>query len=228
MGWVYDPVFLTVAAVTGLLWWRWGRNLPATPTSTGNSKREPFWTVLLCAVGWLTAPCILSTDLHPKSAPTRSTTTSGLVGRYYRDHGFSLIETNVYAYLSQGAEMLYLFAYSFGRHSAAKMVHLCFLFATVAAMLAFSRRFGIWRAGVVGALLYACSPVVGTDATSAYNDCALAFYQFLTFYGLVVWWRRRDTGWLWVVGVLAVSVSRSNTQGTWPCRSRRRPWFGAS
>ena len=25
MGWVYDPVLLTVAAVTGLLWWRWGR-----------------------------------------------------------------------------------------------------------------------------------------------------------------------------------------------------------
>ena len=203
MGWVYDPVLLTVAAVTGLLWWRWGRNLPATPTSTGNSKRELFWTVLLCAVGVAYGALYLVHGLAPEIRADAVDYHLGLVGRYYRDHGFSVIETNVYAYLSQGAEMLYLFAYSFGRHSAAKMVHLCFLFATVAAVLAFSRRFGVWRAGVVGALLYACSPVVGTDATSAYNDCALAFYQFLTFYGLVVWWRRRDTGWLWAVGVLA-------------------------
>ena len=51
------------------------------------------------------------------------------------------------------------------------MVHLSFLVATVWAMLAFARRFGVWRAGVVGAALYGCSPVVGTVATSTYNGC---------------------------------------------------------
>ena len=99
--------------------------------------------------------------------------------------------------------MLYLFAYSFGRHSAAKLVHLSFFVASLAAMLSFARRHGAWRAGVAAVILFACSPVVIADATSSYNDCALAFYEFLVFYGLLLWWRDRDSISLPTLGVLA-------------------------
>ena len=50
-----------------------------------------------------------------------------LVGRYLREHGFHPITNNMYASLSQGVEMLYLWAFAFGRHSAAAMVHFAFL-----------------------------------------------------------------------------------------------------
>ena len=99
--------------------------------------------------------------------------------------------------------MLYLFAYAFGRHSAAKLVHFSFFVATLGAMLLFGRRYGLWRAAVAGVVLYACSPVVGMDGTVAYNDCALAFYQFLLFYALAVWWGDGEHSWLWVIGVFA-------------------------
>ena len=52
-------------------------------------------------------------------------------------------------------------------------------------------------------VLYACSPVVGADAASTYNDCALAFYEFAAFYALLLWWRTRRSGWLVIIGILA-------------------------
>ena len=65
------------------------------------------------------------------------------------------------------------------------------------------RRHGAVSAGVVAVVLYGCSPVVGPTATSSYNDCALAFFQFLTFYGLLIWWKHRTAQWLAMIGVLA-------------------------
>ena len=52
-----------------------------------------------------------------------------VVARYWREHGFHPIVWNLYASLSEGAEMLFLFAFAFGRHSAASMVHFAFLLA---------------------------------------------------------------------------------------------------
>src|SRR6185369_14467777 len=53
----------------------------------------------------------------------------GLVSRYLREHGFQRITDNLYASLSQGIEMLYLYAFAFGRHSATAMLHFAFLLA---------------------------------------------------------------------------------------------------
>ena len=58
-----------------------------------------------------------------------------LAGRYLRDHGFHRITNNMYASLSQGVEMLYLWAFAFGQHSAAAMVHFAFLVALVWQMI---------------------------------------------------------------------------------------------
>ena len=118
--------------------------------------------------------------------------------------------------------MLYLFAFAVGKHSAAKMVHFSFLVATVVAMLAFSRRHGLWRAGVAGAVLYACSPVVGADAASTYNDCALAFYEFSAFYALLLWWRGRQRGWLVIIGILAGILLFHQIHGRTDAAGRRR------
>ena len=126
----------------------------------------------------------------------------GLVQRYYRHHGFLAITTNVYAQLSQGAEMLYLFAYSLGRESAAKIVHFTCLAASVGALLAFARRHGAPHAGIFAAVVYFTCPVVIPDATSTYNDCALAFMLLTLWYVLTLWWRHRDGAWLVVLGVL--------------------------
>jgi len=121
----------------------------------------------------------------------------GLVGRYLREHGFHRITDNMYAGLSQGVEMLYLFAYAFGRHSAAAMVHFAFLLALCWQMFGYSRRAGFPLAGACGALLVFASPMAGVDATSAYNDVAVAAIAFTLFHLLQVWDDTRSSRLLW-------------------------------
>ena len=111
----------------------------------------------------------------------------GLVGRYLREHGFHRITDNLYASLSQGIEMLFLFAYAFGKHSAAAIVHFAFLVALAWMMFAYGRRTGYPAAGAVGAVLTFVSPLAGVDATSAYNDVAVAAIAFALFYLLELW-----------------------------------------
>lgn len=191
-------IFLLAAGA----YWRWGREdseIPSFPQEPGQKLWWAMFAIPAVAYGYTYFVHAMAPEISPDGVAYHL----GLVSRYYREQGFPHITTNIYAYLSQGAEMLYLFAFAVGKHSAAKLVHFTFLVATVVAMLAFSRRHGLWRAGVVGAVLYACSPVVGADAASTYNDCALAFYEFSAFYALLIWWRTRRSGWLVIIGILA-------------------------
>ena len=126
-----------------------------------------------------------------------------LVGRYLRDHGFHRIANNMYASLSQGVEMLYLWAFAFGRHSAAAMVHFAFLLALVWQMFAYGRRVGLPLAGACAALLIFASPVVGVDGTSAYNDVAVAAIAFTLFHLLQTWEDVRAPRLLVAIGLVA-------------------------
>jgi len=125
--------------------------------------------------------------LAPEISPDGSTYHLGLTARYLREHGFHRITWNLYASLSQGMEMLFLFAFAFGKHSAAALVHLAFLVALVWQMGIWGARHAMAWAGVCGAALVALSPMVGVDASSAYNDVALAAVAFTLFCLLEQW-----------------------------------------
>jgi hypothetical protein len=202
VGAFYSEAVWAVASLSAAAYWRWGRDGSPVPRFPAEPGQKLWWAIFVVPAA--AYGCIyLVHAMAPEISPDGAGYHLGLVARYHREHGFPHITTNIYAYLSQGAEMLYLFAFAVGKHSAAKLVHFSFLVATVVAVLAFSRRHGLWQAGVVGAVLYACSPVVGADAASSYNDCALAFYEFSTFYALLLWWRGRQPGWLVIIGILA-------------------------
>ena len=125
--------------------------------------------------------------MAPEMSPDGVAYHLGLVSRYMRAHGFERITTNMYANLSQGVEMLFLFAFAFGRHSAAALTHFAFLVTLSFAMLCYSRRFGFPVAGVCGALLVFVSPVVGMDGSVAYNDVACSCIIFSVFYLAQIW-----------------------------------------
>ena len=127
----------------------------------------------------------------------------GLVARYLREHGFHPIVWNLYASLPQGAEMLYLFAFAFGRHSAAAMVHFAFLLALAWQVFAYGRRIGFAMAGACAALLVFASPMMGVDGTSAYIDVALASVVFTLFHLLQIWNENRSPRLLLAVGLVA-------------------------
>ncbi|MCU1261638.1 MAG: hypothetical protein JWO80_4523, partial [Bryobacterales bacterium] len=127
----------------------------------------------------------------------------GLVSRYLRWHSFGHITTNMYANLSEGLEMLFLFAFAFGRHSAAAMIEFAFLLALPLGMLSYGRRFGFAKAGVLGAILVFASPVFGMSGTVAYNDVAGVCVLFAIFYLLQIWAATRQQNLIVPIGVLA-------------------------
>ena len=121
--------------------------------------------------------------MAPEASPDGAGYHLGLTLRYLHEHGFVRITDNMYAGMPGGIEMLYLFAFPIGLHSAAAMLHFAFLIALVWQMYLWSP-----RVGIPAALVVAASPVVGIDATSAYNDVALAAIVF-TLFRLIELWR---------------------------------------
>jgi hypothetical protein len=162
-----------------------------------------FWKLVFGLVFAVFAVVYFTNAMAPERSPDGSSYHLGLVARYYREHGFRRITTHMYANLSQGVEMLYLYAYAFGRHSASALVHFSFLTALPLAMLCYARRFGFAAAGATGALLFFLSPVVGMDGTTAYNDVAVAAIVFAVFYLLQIWDQERSPGLLVPIGLLA-------------------------
>ncbi|MDQ6700939.1 MAG: glycosyltransferase family 39 protein, partial [Acidobacteriota bacterium] len=113
------------------------------------------------------------------------------------------ITSNMLTDLSEGMEMLYLFAFAFGKHSAASMVHLLFTAITPLGMLAFGKRIGQPKAGAIGALLFFLSPAVALVGTAAYVDLAAAAVVFAVFYLLQIWWQEQTDALLIPLGMLA-------------------------
>ncbi len=143
------------------------------------------------------------TALAPERSPDGSGYHLGNVVRIWQHHGFVWDYHSMYAYLSQGLEMLFLVAFSFGGHSAAAIVHLAFQTALPLLIVSYGRRFGFPRAGLFAAVLVYAAPVVGLDGASAYNDLAVATQTYAVFYLLQVWDETREHNLLILIGLLA-------------------------
>src|SRR5581483_602795 len=111
-------VFLVAGLLILTAAFRYARILPARV-----DKWDRFWVGVLILGGSAYFVLYFFNALAPEISPDGSTYQLGLVARYLREHGFHRITTNMYANLSQGLEMLFLFAFAFGRHSAAALVH---------------------------------------------------------------------------------------------------------
>ncbi len=105
--------------------------------------------------------------MAPEASPDGGGYHLGLVARYFREHGFHPITWNIYASLSEGAEMLFLFAFAFGKHSAAALVHFAFLVALAWQMIAYSRRAGFPVLGYVRGAVGICQPGSGNRRVPA-------------------------------------------------------------
>jgi len=196
---VYPAVLLAVGALAlaAALWRRAWKPVgePLAPVSRG--WRALFWALfaLFTYVSFFHA-------MAPEISPDGSGYHLGIVLRYLNAHGFRHV-LSLYAYLSQGTELLYLFAFAFGRHSAAALVHFSFLAALPFGMMLYARRFGFGPAGVVAALLIYISPIVNWDGSTAFIDVAVACVLFALFYLLQIWDEDRQPRLLVLAGLLA-------------------------
>jgi len=141
--------------------------------------------------------------LAPETSPDGSGYHLGNVLRIWQHHGFVWTYHSMYSYLSQGMEMLFLVAFSIGRHSAASLVHFAFQLTLPLLIAAYGRRFGFPVAGFFAAILVYVSPVVGKAGASAYNDLAVATLLFAVFYLLEIWDENQEVNLLIFIGLLA-------------------------
>lgn len=189
------PLTFAVLGAAALFPWR--------KSLTWSLKKPDLTNRLLLLVFSLYFILYFFNSMAPEASFDGSRYHLALVGRYLRENGFHRITNNMYASLSQGVEMLYLWAYAFGQHSAAAMVHFAFLLTLVWQMFSYGRRMGLPLAGACGALLVFASPVVGVDGTSAYNDVAVAAIAFTLFHLLQIWDEVRAPRLLAAIGLVA-------------------------
>jgi hypothetical protein len=194
-GLVYPLVILALSAL--ILWWA-RRSLRWPERPADYPYRQILFVVFACYF-----VLYFFNSMAPESSFDGSAYHLSLVARYLREHGFHRITWNIYANLPEGAEMLFLAAFAFGRHSAAAMVHFAFLLALAWQVFAYGRRSGSATAGAVGAALVFCSPMLGVDGTSAYVDVAAAAAAFTLFHLLQIWQDHRSQRLLCAIGMLA-------------------------
>jgi len=174
--------------------------------------------------------------MAPEMSPDGSAYHLPFVARYLRTRGFERITGNLYASLSQGIELLFLPAFSVGRHSAAAMVHFLFLLDLPLMMICYGRRYGFPVPAATAAFLVFASPLAGWDGTSAYVDVAAAAILFALFYLLQIWDAGRTSSLLIPIGILAgfsyaakysaaIAVPYALGSVIWKLRRARNPWL---
>ncbi len=187
-------VLVLAAAQRTHVWRPRGEPLPPVP---------PRWKLLFIGAWLLFGGVYFLHALAPEVSPDGTAYHLALVARYAREHGFPAITNNFYASLPEGLEMLFLFAFVWGRHSSAALVHCTYLLLLPWLILNFGRRIGLPIVGATGGLLVYLAPVAGIAGTSAYNDVALAAVAFSVFALLEIWREQRETTLLVPTGLLA-------------------------
>ncbi|MGA7409082.1 MAG: hypothetical protein WBW33_01275 [Bryobacteraceae bacterium] len=202
LGAISELTFVTVTVLSLLLLFeqrKWFRGLAVTSTGSVTWPVKAMLLATLLSYGVL----YFRQALAPEMSPDGTVYHLGFVnlwthaGRIYR-----LVD--MYAAMPQGIEMLFLFAFTIGRHSAAALIHLWFLFDLPLLMLLYGRRFG-WSyfATAFAAILVFASPIFGTVGTVAYVDVALAAVVFASLFLLQIWRQNRNLGTLVVCCLLA-------------------------
>jgi len=200
-----EGVFLSLSVLAVVVLWRlapWLRSLSVQGMAPGHgSLRLYHWGF---GAAWVVYGVIyFRYALAPEMSPDGAMYHLGLVNLWNHAHQMYRI-ADMYAALPDGIEMLFLFAFSIGRHSAAALVHFSFLMLLPWMMVLYGVRFGISRgAAPCAAILVFVTPLVGWDGSVAYNDVALAAVVFATVYLLQMWRSDKRTGYLVASSLLA-------------------------
>jgi hypothetical protein len=195
-------VFIALAVACLLAYWFAGRGA-ARLTEPLLEGADRLMLYLAGAVLACYTVLYLVTAMAPELEPDAIAYHLGFTSEYVRLARFPH-RVGFYEMLPQGMEMLFVPAFAFGKHSAAKLVHFAFLLATVPLILQVGRRLQIpGGASLAAAALYFCAPVTGITGTSTYTDAGGVFFTLATFYLLLVWRDTRDIRYLAPAGITA-------------------------
>ncbi len=189
-------LFAGAVAIGAALWRGWPR--PGNPIAGLKHKYALYYLIFTVyfVIYFINA-------LAPEASPDGSSYHLGNVAHMWHSHGFAWNYHSMYAYLTQGLEMLFLVAFAFGRHSSATLIHFTFEITLALLIICYGRRFGCSRGALFAAVLVFASPVAGKAGSSAYNDLAEAALIFAVFYLLQAWNENRERNLLYLIGLLS-------------------------
>jgi len=194
--------FIVLGAICCALFFFLGRS-PARLSDPIRPASDRVGIYLAAAALAFYAALYLINALAPELEPDAIAYHLGLTSEYVRLGGFP-DRVGFYEMLPQGLEMLFVPAFAFGQHSAAKLIHFALLLATLPLMLQIGRRLELPdSATLAAAVLYFCAPVTGVTGASAYTDAGGVFFSLATFYLLLVWRETRDIRYLAPAGITA-------------------------
>jgi hypothetical protein len=200
-GWVFGVLGALTVACAG--WW--GRGSWQTGSTNdgiseeGKPQHTPRWFWAIYSAFLF---CYFINAWAPEISPDGSGYHLGSVARFARSGGFDWGFHSIYASLSQGMEMLFLVAFTFGRHSAAALVEWSFLAALPLLLVCYGRRFDCVRAAGFAGVVALCCPVMGVTGSSAYLDVSVATILYAVFYLLQVWDEENKANTLFLIGLL--------------------------
>ena len=169
--------FIAAALIIGLSLWRGGHKIPAEDPDPPTPR---WWKLAFWAVYLVFGSIYLSIALAPEASLDGNSHYLVQVARWTHQFGFAPGELHLSA--PGGVDMLFLFAFTIGHHSAVAMVELLFTLLLPLGILSYARRLGEPRAGVLAALLFFASPAVGFTGNIAAPDVAVACVAFGCFY----------------------------------------------
>ncbi len=194
--------FLLLGAISLALYLWLGRGAPRIAEPPSAKADRVTWWLAGTALAFYAGLYFINA-LAPELEPDARAYHLGFTAEYVRLGGFPS-RIGFFEMVPQGFEMLFVPAFAFGKHSAARLVHLAFLLATVPLMLRIARRLALPQYVALGAaVLYFCSPIAGITGTSAYTDAGAVFFTLAVFYLLLVWRDTRDLRYLASAGIAA-------------------------
>ncbi|MEJ2079687.1 MAG: glycosyltransferase family 39 protein [Acidobacteriota bacterium] len=191
-------LFLILAAVSVYLFLQ-GRDSHGVGRigSMGWLDRTLAFAVMLCTGIYLLAA------LAPETGFDALNYHLGVPRLYILHHSIYPTPHIVYSNFPFLGEMLFTWGWLMDSTILAKLFHYLFGLLTAGGMIIFGRRYFSTRAGLLAALIFLSSPIVGFLMQTAYIDLILTFYIFLAVYSTVRWVSASTPprGWLLLAGL---------------------------
>ncbi len=160
---------------------------------------------MLLVVAVFSAAVYLLAALAPETGFDALNYHLGLPRLYIHRHAIYPTPHIVYSNFPLLGEMLFTFGWLIDSMLLAKLFHLACGLLTVAAIAVVGRRYFCLDAGLLAAVLFMASPIVGFLMQTAYVDLTLTLYVLLTVYAALNWTCALTSrrGWLSLSGLMA-------------------------
>ncbi|MBI3921028.1 MAG: glycosyltransferase family 39 protein [Armatimonadetes bacterium] len=183
---------------------------------SGNPELWTRWDSLL--IGWAAVICCfaLCCALAPPSTGDFDSLSYHLASPkiYLSHHRIHYIPFDHHSNFPFTMEMLYTLGLALHGPVTAKLFHFVAYLLTVACLYLFGSRHISRRTGLIAAVVFAITPVVFSEATTAYVDVGLALFTVLGFYSVFEWrFGKRSEWWIpaslfggWMMGTKYLGV----------------------